>query len=345
MWMGSVKDLTILKRPTSKKPGTGIFLFSDRYSVFDYGEMPDRIDGKGSSLCMVSAFFFEELQNEGIDSHYIGLVEDGRIKRLDEIDKPVNEMQIRLFRVIRPVKKAGGYDYSKFKEGMVNYLVPLEVIYRNFLPEGSSVFSRLERGELSLQDLGLKEFPTPGMMLEKPLIDFSTKLEDEDRYLTSEEAKRISGLGGRFDGLLEITEKVNDVITNRVSGRGIRNEDGKLEFAVDEKGELVVVDAVGTLDECRFSLNGFQLSKEILRQHYRRTYWYKRLKVTKGVENWRKILGRPPNLPEELRSGVSRMYQAFANEVIGRSFFDVPGLKEVVRELRDWLEEKGVGGS
>jgi phosphoribosylaminoimidazole-succinocarboxamide synthase len=218
---------------------------------------------------------------------------------------------------------------------MVNYLVPLEVIYRNYLPEGSSVFARLERGELNLEDLGLKEFPKPGEMLENPLIDFSTKLEDGDRYLSSEEARRISGLGERFEEIVEITQKVNGIITEKVSKKGIRNEDGKLEFAVDEEGELNVIDAVGTLDECRFSLDGFQLSKEILRRHYRRTYWYKRLKETKGLENWRKILGTPPNLPVELRDGVSRMYQAFANEVIGRKFFDVPSLKEIVRELRE----------
>ncbi|MBO8181570.1 MAG: phosphoribosylaminoimidazolesuccinocarboxamide synthase [Archaeoglobus sp.] len=336
--MGSVKDLTILKKPTAKKAGTGIFFFSNRYSVFDYGEMPDKIENKGSSLCLTSAYFFEELEKKGIKTHYLGLVEDGKVRKLDEIEKPVNEMQVRLFRVIKPVKK-NGYDYSKFKEGMVNYLVPLEVIYRNFLPEGSSVFSRLERGELRLEDLGLKDYPTPGMMLEKPLIDFSTKLEDGDRYLSVEEAKKISGLGDKFEELVKTTKEINELITARVSEIGVRNEDGKVEFAVNEKGELTLVDAVGTLDECRFSMNGFQLSKEILRRHYRKTYWYKRLRVTKGVENWRKILGRPPNLPEELRDGVARMYQAFANEVIGKKFFDVPSLREVVKELKDLMRD------
>ncbi len=337
--MGSVKDLTILKKPGTKKAGIGSFLFSDRYSVFDYGEMPDKIENKGASLCLVSAYFFEELEREGIDTHYLGLVEEGKVRRLDEVNNAVNEMKVKLFRVIKPVKKRKGYDYSKFKEGTVNYLVPLEVIYRNFLPEGSSVFRRLEAGELSLDDLGLEKYPSPGTMLEKPFIDFSTKLEDGDRYLSIEEARRISGLGGKFDELIEITNRVNDIITEKTSKIGIRNEDGKLEFAVDESGDVVVVDAVGTLDECRFSMDGFQLSKEILRQHYRKTYWYKRLKVTKGTENWRRIMGRPPNLPKDLREGVSKMYQAFANEITGRKFFDVPNLKKVVRELKSLVEE------
>lgn len=40
--MGSVKDLAVLKEPAGTETGTGRFIFSDRYSVFDWGEMPDQ---------------------------------------------------------------------------------------------------------------------------------------------------------------------------------------------------------------------------------------------------------------------------------------------------------------
>ncbi|AGK60445.1 phosphoribosylaminoimidazole-succinocarboxamide synthase [Archaeoglobus sulfaticallidus PM70-1] len=335
--MGSVKDLRVIEHPDGEKAGVGVFTFSDRYSVFDYGEMPDKIDGKGASLCLISAYFFERLEEEGIETHYLGLLDGEKVKRIDEIEKPVNEMKVKLFRVIKPHKN-NGYDYSAFKEGLKNYLIPLEVIYRNKLPEGSSVFRRLERGELKLEDLGLKEKPVPGMKLERPIIDFSTKLEDEDRYLSVQEAKEISGLGENLEKLIDLTMKINDIITRRMVEIGIENEDGKVEFAVDEKGSIVLVDAVGTPDECRFSYDGFELSKEILRRHYRKTYWYKRLRVTKGTENWRKVMGRPPNLPENLRVAVSNMYKAIANEVIGRKIFDCPSLKEVVKELKEIKE-------
>lgn len=39
--MGSVKDLKILKKPAENSLGVVRFVFSDRYSVFDWGEMPD----------------------------------------------------------------------------------------------------------------------------------------------------------------------------------------------------------------------------------------------------------------------------------------------------------------
>ena len=36
--MGSVKNLSIIEEPTESKAGVGIFEFSDRYSVFDWGD-------------------------------------------------------------------------------------------------------------------------------------------------------------------------------------------------------------------------------------------------------------------------------------------------------------------
>ena len=65
--MGSVKDLIVLKEAKNNQLGLGRFVFTDRYSVFDYGEMPDKIDGKGESLCLISAYFFEILNKKGIE--------------------------------------------------------------------------------------------------------------------------------------------------------------------------------------------------------------------------------------------------------------------------------------
>ncbi|MGC8814471.1 phosphoribosylaminoimidazolesuccinocarboxamide synthase, partial [Dictyoglomus sp.] len=140
--MGSVKDLIIIESPTEKSLGRGRFVFSDRYSVFDYGEMPDHIDDKGKAICIATAYFFEKLENLGIKTHYVGLVEDDKIKTLYELKKPTNVMEFKMVRVIKPDLKDNIYDYSVFKKEKSNFLIPLEVIYRNSLPEGSSVFER-----------------------------------------------------------------------------------------------------------------------------------------------------------------------------------------------------------
>ncbi len=336
--MGSVKDLEIIKQP-SDKSGIGRFHFSDRYSVFDFGEMPDLLENKGKALCMISAYFFELLEKRGIPTHYIGLVEDGVVKSLDEIDEPVNVMEIRLVNVYRPEKTQSGYDYSIFQELRGNFLIPLEIIYRNSLPEGSSVFKRIRKGELKLEDLGLDTMPQPGQKLERPIIDFSTKLEDIDRYLSREEARKISGLSeDEFDELIELALNIDNLITNEVGKVGIVNEDGKIEVAFNENREFMVVDSLGTPDECRFSFNGIEMSKEVLRRYYRKTDWYRRVEEVRGGEDWQKIAGKPQRLPEELKRTVEEMYMSTCNEITGRKFFDSPPLSDVIVRISEFME-------
>ncbi len=335
--MGTVKDLIVIESPREDRMGLGDFVFSDRYSVFDYGVMPDTIDNKGKALCLVSAYFFERIEEKGIKSHYIGLVEDGKVKRFDEIEKPTNVMRIKVVRVVKPERR-NGYNYTIFKNLKANYFIPLEVIYRNSIPPGSSLLRRIEEGSVKPEDFGLKEIK-PGMKLEKPIIDFSTKLEDVDRYLSAEEAKEISGLNDdEFDKLKVIALSIDEIITTEVSKVGIENEDGKFEFALDENREIIVVDAVGTPDECRFSYDDFDVSKEILRSYYKRTEWYEKIKAVKGKPNWRDIVGTPPKLSDEIRKLASQLYMSFCNEVTGRKFFDVPKLKELVKEIREVMK-------
>ena len=134
--MGSVKDLEILKKPTQTKTGLGRFIFSDRYSVFDWGEMPDHIDNKGKSLCISAAYFFEKLEKMGIETHYVGLVENEKPKKLDDLKDLSDTMEVKLVRVLKPLQKNNAYDYSIYKKAQNNLLIPLEIIYRNSLPKG-----------------------------------------------------------------------------------------------------------------------------------------------------------------------------------------------------------------
>lgn len=337
--VGSVKEVIIQKKPETDRAGLGVFVFSDRYSVFDYGEMPDLIEEKGKSLCMISAYFFERMEEIGIKSHYLGVIEDNKIKKIDEVSSPSNMMGTEIFRVYKP-PKINGYDYSIYDGLSGNFLIPLEVIYRNTLPTGSSVFKRIEKGEVKIEELGLKEKPTPGMRLEKPLLDVSTKLESEDRYLGWDEAQKISGMSGEeIDKMKETVLNINNLISTEIKKAGLDNEDGKIEFAFNEKRDLVVVDTVGTPDECRFGHNGFQLSKEILRIYYRKTKWFNELEILKGENYWREKLGVPPKLDYEFKEAVKDMYKACCNEITGIRFFDVDKLSNVVKNIKSISEE------
>ena len=141
--MGSVKDLKIIKKATEHKSGVGQFYYSDRYSVFDWGEMPDLILEKGKALCMIGAYFFEKLEQMGVSTHYRGLVSGGTAVKLADLTEPVDTMEVDLVRVVKPGLEGENYDYSAYKNISSNFLIPLEIIYRNSLPAGSSVFRRL----------------------------------------------------------------------------------------------------------------------------------------------------------------------------------------------------------
>ncbi len=344
--MGSVKDLKVIKNPTEEEMGIGRFNFSDRYSVFDWGEMPDLIDNKGSALCVMGAYCFEKLEEKGIRTHYRGLVQDDKVVKVGELKKPVNIMEVNLVRIIKPSYLEGSYDYSNYNKNLTNFLIPLEIIYRNGLPEGSSVFKRLKSG-VKPEDLGLDHYPQPGENLKKPLFDVSTKLEEGDRYITWQEAQEISALTElEVNSMKNLLTKVNNLITEIAGKANLKNEDGKIELAFNPERKLMVVDILGTLDECRFTYKNNQVSKEVARQFYRKTEWYgevEKAKVeaqAKGVENWKSLCQeKPPNLDPKLKKIITEMYSSVANECTGLPLFQAPPLEEVMGEYKDYLEE------
>jgi len=345
--MGSVKDLETILKPTQDKMGIGRFHFSDRYSVFDWGEMPDQIEGKGATLCLIGAYCFERLEEKGIKTHYRGLLkETGEIAKFDDLSKPSNTMEIDLVNVYRPnayVKDGKlNYDYSAYTPNTKNCLIPLEIIYRNGLPEGSSVFKRLEQGQMSIEELGLTHFPKPGERFSKPIFDVSTKLEEKDRYLTWKEAQEIAGLTAEeVEDARELLSKVNHTITQIALKADLENEDGKIELALNHERKLMVVDVVGTLDECRFTYQGLHVSKEIARQFYKKTSWFRDVEEAKkkaeerGIKEWQTLCrSQPPKLDSKLKEIISEMYMAVSNELTEHRFFDVPSLAEVIDKYK-----------
>lgn len=349
--MGSVKDLEIVKKPVRNEIGIARFHFSDRYSVFDWGEMPDLIAGKGAALCVMSAYFFERLEEKGIKTHYRGLVKDGRLVTTNTLKKPCNVMEIDFVKVFHPTpyKDAGKleYDYSVFTPNLTNFLIPLEIMYRNSLPEGSSVFKRLKQG-LKPEDLGLDHYPTPGERLKEPILDVSTKLEERDRYITWSEAQKIAGLtDGEAGETKAILLEANGLISRIASRANLTNEDGKVEFAFDPQRKLIVVDAIGTLDECRFTHQGLHVSKEIARQYYKKTRWYKDVEKarreadTKGIKDWKSLCkSQPPHLDLALEKTICNVYKAAANEFTELGLFDVPSLVDIIEEYQTHLGEQ-----
>lgn len=327
LYNGSVKDVYGV---AGKSPY--VFAFSDRYSVFDWGEMPDALPEKGEALALIADMVFDYFRSLGIGHHSLGLV--------DENLKPVAEGQRSRYLAVAPVavhrpleERVGGklkFIYEGYAKRPTNSLVPLEVIFRFGTPEGSSILKRIEREPELLEELGIAEMPRPGKWLAKPIVEFSTKLEPTDRPLRYAEAQAIAGLSdSEFAGLKARTLELAMALRNLFAEFGVELWDGKFEFAFGErKGadrDFVLVDSVGP-DELRLLYKGQHLSKEILRRVYRGSEWYAALDQAKaravelGTKDWKKIcreeLGQTPRvLTEREREVAAAIYPVLANSI------------------------------
>ncbi len=359
--MGSVKDLRVIEPAYESQAGFGIFTFSDRYSVFDWGEMPDHISDKGAALAAMAAFNFELLIEDSIRTHYKGLVVSKNAVPFEQ-GAGSNQMAVELAVVYKPLKRDVSegrivYDYCVFHptEGSLdNYLIGLEIIFRNGLPEGSSVFKEIAKAE-KLKDpkekekassgilgtLGLDSIPNPGDMLPNPVVQYTTKLEPGDRHLDPNQALVVSGLDAcNFQNLKALALRVDGAITAQAAKTGFQHWDGKVEMAYRNCG-LVVVDVVGTFDENRFSFGSQQVSKEVLRQWYIKNQpgFVSAIAEAKkfGKDRWQDECPiKPVHLPERLIVLVSQMYQAGANKYCEKKIFDVPDLEAVMKGLEEF---------
>lgn len=311
IYKGSVKDLY-------QKNDHLVFDYSNRYSIFDWGEMPDEIPHKGEALASMAASFFEYLVKKGIPSHFVSMA-------------GTHSIEVQSVDVHRPQWVDGHYDYSFYKTNPTNCLVPLEVIFRKHLGQGNSLEGRLKKNPSYLQDLGLTEIPKSSTSFTPPLVEFSTKLEASDRYVTRQEISEMNILTDEeLQSLRTQTQRIAMELDSLFASFGVKLWDGKVEFGFGEKDAngtrtLLLVDSIGP-DELRLTYEGLPLSKEFLRQIYGSSSWNEALKKAKDlarerkVQDWKAICREelketPKPLTAEQIAVSSLLYQALANEV------------------------------
>lgn len=336
--MTSVKEFRVEREPTATTTGRGRFAFTDDYSVFDWGQMPDQIPDKGRSLCTMGAFNFELLEDEGVPTHYRGVGPDA--VPLAEADDAPRELAIDLVQVPDLPFEDGTYDYDAYHAAAGdNYLIPLEIVFRNTVPVGSSLRSR---GDPSDYGVDYDSWPDETVQLPEPVVEFSTKYEEQDRYLDRAAADRIAGAAD-IDALDDLARTVNRVVTEQASRTGFVHEDGKIECLYDD-GTIAVADVVGTFDENRFAYDRQEVSKEVVRQYYKRAHpeWVEAVSEAKaeaderGVADWRELCSVSPDpLPSSVVDAVAEMYAAGANAYTAEAWFDAPRIDDAVDAVRN----------
>jgi len=266
------------------------FFFTDNISLFDK-IVPNDIPRKGETLCKTSKYWFDRVEEElGIKTHFIEMVEDNRIivKKVDVIS-----------------------DYDKIDESTDNYIIPLQFISRYFV--AGSLYDRIIDGEIDYTDLGFKEQPEYGERLSEPFFEVVTKFEESERNLSEEKALKISGL--TIDEFKEIKGsilKIDKLIKNNVEKNGLLHVDGKKEFAMDEKRNIMLIDTFGTADEDLYwekeeymKGNFVQKSKEFVRQYYREIGYHR--DILEARKNYEEEPSIPP-LTEDMVQKTSELY-------------------------------------
>lgn len=290
-------DLKLVHKGSTKdvyQDGTNYrFRFSDRYSVFDWGEMPDHLEKKGEALANFTKKVYAKLTQAGIKHHLINQA------------CAQNEILVKPYEVIR--------EKCESMPNKENIFVPLEVIFRLGVAKGSSVLKRFK----SVADWKAAGFDRAYSELEffsEPKIEFTTKLERFDRPLTHAEAQKLAGLNEKeWMSLLQTTKAIALELKNMFEPHDIALWDGKVEFALGsrrgEAREIILVDSIGP-DELRLTKDGVLLSKEIIRQYYRNSEWYQQLDQVKAKhgEKFKEFISPPNPLNKEFKTAVEEMY-------------------------------------
>ncbi|MEC8183518.1 MAG: phosphoribosylaminoimidazolesuccinocarboxamide synthase, partial [SAR324 cluster bacterium] len=116
-------------------------------------------------------------------------------------------------------------------------IIPLEVVVRN-----------VAAGSLSKR-IGWEE----GKELPHPIVEFYYKDDDLDDPLLAEEHIRLLELASeaQIEELKKRGLAVNEALKSLMLSKGIRLIDFKLEFGLDQKGDILLADEISP-DTCRF---------------------------------------------------------------------------------------------
>lgn len=365
VYEGSVKNLW------SAGEGRLEFEYTDAYSVFDWGRMPDMLAFKGESLTAMGAYFFKRLSDGAswkkvAQSKWVQGLEprlrSGVLGELETLSREgmkshfierssANKLVVKKVEVHRPRSYALGTQtlvhYSRDGHWQTpSRLVPLEVVFRFGMPKGSSLVERLTPDYA--RALGLSGVPREGEKFNAPVLEFFTKLEDTDRFLTWEQALNYSGVEyAQFEQIVNRTLALAIWLAGVFEEKGLELWDGKFEWALID-GKLALVDSIGP-DELRLLVPkiGTQLSKEFLRLFYRDSKWFEAVKQAKKEAeanpdlDWQDLVrsrvGEPPRLSAAFREAADALYPSLALAVTGT---DNPGGRGLpMNELLERIEK------
>lgn len=248
------------------------FVFSDRVSVFDIGEIPVPFNGLGQLRCAISGKIFKALNTAGFYTHYFShYIASARMRV-----QPVN---IKALNAQYPIERTDMYT-----------LMPVELLCRLTLTK--KFIDRIDSGEIDRlkieRSLPSSDF-RDGVRLDPFFVECSTKFEEADRYITDEEAAQLIGTRlKQLHGHYETVRNTFGFLYTFFRSAGFMLMDGKLEAALagtNNNRSIMLVDSISP-DELRLiGPDGRSYDKDPVREWYKDTFpdWYTELLAAKAA--------------------------------------------------------------
>jgi phosphoribosylaminoimidazole-succinocarboxamide synthase len=261
-----------------------LLVASDRISTFDV-VLPTEIPDKGRVLTGLAGFWFARTK-QICPNHLLALRDDARSTECKRLE-----------------------------------MLPIECVVRGYIT-GSGWKDYLATGAVSGHTLpeGLQE----SEKLPQPIFTPSTKAQTgHDENITRDAAAELVGRE-RFDEVEGLSIALYQFVSEHAAARGIILADTKLEFGVDEGGNLVVADEIFTPDSSRFwPADEFEpgrgqpsFDKQFVRDYCETLGWDK---TYPG-----------PEIPDDVVSGTRARYVEAFERLTGISFDDYLADPDVV---------------
>lgn len=192
----------------------------------------------------------------GARTHHEGMLDavTGEVVRSGVPANPSACNVVRKYQILKPERTrflgAPMFDYAKFPHAD-RFVVPLEYIVRFGITSASSVFKKYAQMDAKARaaferELGATRPLEAWQYLERPISDFTSKFEPEDRMVSKQEALAMCGLSGaQFAASGQMAVLGAWVVRDLVEEMGLKMWDLKWEFAKDGD-DLVFVDTIDT---------------------------------------------------------------------------------------------------
>ena len=235
-----------------------LIVATDRLSAFDV-ILPTPIPGKGRVLTRLSSFWFGRTRHI-IENHLTDAGPEEFLVEAAELEQTAERAV-----VVRSVKP-----------------LPIEAIVRGHLA-GSGW--QEYRKTSTVSGIRLPDGLSLAEKLPEPIFTPSTKAEigEHDQSISFEEAE---GLIGRdlAQRVREISLRIFHEAAQHATAAGIIIADTKLEFGLDDCGELILIDELFTPDSSRFwpmeshviGRNSPSFDKQFVRDYLEEIHWNKR---------------------------------------------------------------------